>query len=110
MKRILTLSFISIFVLSVLSGCSSYTIERGEIEIKKQPTQYPHPPIKKEEEHEEDDDKEGPGNSDFGHSHMKPEIKKKFEENKEKNKDKFENKENKKENKKNKKERDDEED
>lgn len=98
MKRILTLSFISIFVLSVLSGCSSYTIERGEIEIKKQPTQYPHPPIKKEEHEEhEEDDKEGPGNSDFGHSHMKPEIKKKFEENKEKNKEKFENKKNKKE-------------
>lgn len=106
MKRVLTLSFVSFFVLSLLSGCSSYTLERVEVEMKKQPTQYPHPPIKKEE-HEEDDEEKGPGNSDFGHSHMKPEIKKKFEENKEKNKEKFENK---KENKKDKKHEDDKED
>lgn len=97
MTRILTLAFVSLFVVSILSGCASYTIDRANVQIKKTPQPQHYPTIKK------DDDDDGPGNSEFGQSHMKPEIKKKHEEKKEEIKKKQENK-------KNKKERDNEED
>lgn len=55
------LAFVAFFVMFV-SGCSSYTIERAEIEMKKTPS---HTEVKKEDDNEEHDSR------DFGQSHKK---------------------------------------
>ncbi len=82
MIRFLSLLVFVAFSAMFVSGCSSYTIERANVEIKKVPQ-----PHTDKEEHDEDEE---PGNSEFGHSHKKDWSKKKYEEKKE-------NKENKKE-------------
>ncbi len=77
MIRFLSSALVFVFFVMFISGCSTYTIERANVEIKKVPSHTD----EKKDEHEHDDE-EGPGNSDFGHSHKKEWSKEKYDDKK----------------------------
>lgn len=74
MTRFLSLVVFFVFSVMLISGCSSYTIDRAEIEIKKMPS---HTEVKKEDDDEEHDSR------DFGQSHKKEWNKEKYNNKKE---------------------------
>lgn len=69
MIRFLSLLVFFVFSVMLVSGCSSYTIERANVEIKKTPS---HTEVKTDDDEYEHDSRE------FGQSHKKEKKEKKY--------------------------------